>query len=161
MKFPSSLSYNIEDLSYDEIKQIPISKIISTIHRTHLVYINHHLEEFDISYGQFPYLMLLFQQGSQTQEQLVKFFNVTDGVVTRALNKLEDSDLILREQDPGNKRRNIISLTAKGEKLAKNLEDLEDAWEDKVYSFLNKDDFNKIKYDLHLASINALNINCK
>lgn len=151
----------IKDFSYEDIEKIPIFRIISTLHRTHLVYINRHLEEYNISFGQFPYLMVLYVEGSLTQDYLVKFFNVTDGVVTRALNKLESDGLILREQDPDNKRRNIIYLTSSGEKLAKKVENLEDAWENEVFSLLDKDDFDKMKYNLHLASIIALDINSK
>lgn len=145
----------------EEIKDVPLSAIISTIHRFHSIYINKELKEYGLTIGQFPFLMHLYHssminQAKQTQNELAETFQMTEGTVARALQKLEEKGLIEREIDSENRRRNLISITAKGKTIANKFKDLDNNWEKEIYKNLTEEEVIKLKWQLHIMGLKAI-----
>jgi len=55
-----------------------------------------------------------------TPSKLAKQLDITRARMTRILDSLEKKGLVVREQDPGDKRRMMVSITDEGRERAKN-----------------------------------------
>ncbi|OWT33726.1 hypothetical protein BGI41_00945 [Methanobrevibacter sp. 87.7] len=130
---------------------IGLPGLFDSIHRNHSIYLKHALKNEDISFGQFPYLMYLYHEkvnnnDNSTQIEIANAYGVTEGTVARALVKMEENNIIEREENKENRREKIIKLTEKGNNLAKKFRDIDYKWEEEILKFLDnnkKEDFRK------------------
>jgi len=67
-------------------------------------------------------LAALAEHGPASQAELGRRTGIDRSDVVAALNELAGKDLIVRAPDPGDRRRNIITLTAEGERHLAHLE---------------------------------------
>jgi len=148
---------NINDMNKEELEEIPISAIISTIHRYHSMYINRKLKDYGITIGQFPILICLANDiKPKTQNEIATTFKLNDGTITRALQKLEEKELIKRKTDPDNKRRNLIVLSKKGKTLAQELNHIDEDWEKDIFVNLSSKDISNLKWALHDITLKSI-----
>ena len=78
--------------------------------------INKELEEYNIYFGDIPYLYCLTEHNNTTQENIAKILGYNDATVTRALKRLEKKEFITKTTYPTDKRKKIIQITQQGEK---------------------------------------------
>jgi len=64
--------------------------------------------------SQWMLLMALGQKNNQGQTGLGRMVNLDNATITRCLDKLQEMELIVREQDKDDRRAQIVSLTNKG-----------------------------------------------
>ena len=100
------------------VKNLPTDVLFKVISRYSDIYINYMLKDTNLTRAQIPMLMKLLIDDNICQDELAKPLKLDRGAVTRTLSKLEDEGYITRTQDEENKRRNKISLTESGRKLA-------------------------------------------
>lgn len=62
-------------------------------------------------------LEVLWQRGECSAAELAKAAHVEGPPMSRMLRRMESAGLIKRRDDPGDRRRQLIGLTAKGERL--------------------------------------------
>ena len=55
------------------------------------------MKKYNLSFGQYPFLIELYDKGPSTQQNLAKIFQLNESTITRALNKLEEKGYIERE----------------------------------------------------------------
>lgn len=103
------------------------------INRSHKIYLEQYADSLDVTLGQYPYLVILNYKENFNQDEIAKLFQVDKCGVSRTLKKLEKKGLVKREQDPDNRRSNIITLTDKGSEIATFLKQKDDEWEEFVY----------------------------
>lgn len=151
--------YNIEKIEDANLENTPSSMIISTMHRLHFSYLNRKLEDYNITFGQVPFLIALNDNDHITQKELANAFSINEGVVTRALQKLQENKLIDRIVNQDDKREKIIIITSKGKELADVLISFEKEWEDEVWSFLSEDELKKLKLILHEGTKASIKLN--
>lgn len=124
----------VEDLTKKiEKHRFNLSGHLWGINRSHKIYLEHYAESLDITLGQYPYLVTLNYDENFNQDEIAKLFQVDKCGVSRTLKKLEKKGLVKREQDPENRRSNIICLTDKGSEIATFLKQKDDEWEEFVY----------------------------
>lgn len=87
---------------------------------------NEFLKQFDLTTAQFDVLMQISLFEPITQSELAKKVTVTQGGISRMLARLEQDQLIMREQDWKTK---FISLTEKGNVLLNNAFDAQLAFQ--------------------------------
>jgi len=87
---------------------------------------NEFLKQFDLTTAQFDVLMQISLFEPITQSELAKKVTVTQGGISRMLSRLEQDQLIMREQDWKTK---FISLTEKGNVLLNNAFDAQLAFQ--------------------------------
>jgi DNA-binding MarR family transcriptional regulator len=78
------------------------------------------LEPFGLSLGQFDILATLRRQGPDgklTPTQLMKSVMLSSGGMTNRIDRLEQSGLLKREEDPSDRRGVVVGLTPKGRLL--------------------------------------------
>lgn len=102
--------------------------------------ISTHLKDFDLSPAQFNALLVIQKQSGDkgiSQVEISKKLIVTPSNTTRLLDKLEEEKLIERSGQVGDRRVNLIKMTAKGSKL---LDQLWPVYQKKIHeitAFLN------------------------
>ena len=108
---------------------MPTAPFISILYREHAKYINDNVKDEDLSFGLHPLLIKIYRNEGINQEQLARDFHLNESTITRNLKKLEDKGFIERIKD---KRKKIIKLTPKGERIAQKVMDFDKKWDEKL-----------------------------
>ena len=109
-----------------------IGRYLSIAHRALLCRIDEKLSDYEIGVAQLHLLFPIFKKEGMNQKELVKIFNLDKGAVGRGLKKLEEKGFIRREDDPEDKRRNLLFLTDKSKDLKPELESIVDSVEEEA-----------------------------
>lgn len=90
-------------------------------------------------YSQYHYsvLAVLGEQPRRTQATIAAALDVDPSQLVGILDALEDRKLIDRQRDPDDRRRHVVSLTAKGRNQLVRLRGLIDAMEDELFTPLD------------------------
>lgn len=144
------------DFTQDNIHSFPINFIFATINRQHNIYLKSKLSPYNVAVSEFPVLMMLYNEDKKTQQDIAKTFYLTEGSIARTIRNLEDKDLIRREIDDNNRRRNFVFLTDEGKKIASHIENIDQKWEEDVCDFLNKEEMEKFKQILYRITLKSI-----
>nr|WP_295000445.1 MarR family transcriptional regulator [uncultured Methanobrevibacter sp.] len=146
---------SVEEFKKIDATKLPIGKLIAIISKNQTLYLNRHLEDFNINASQLHFLFEISHQKEINQEQIASRCNIDKGAVARSIRKLEENGLVKRQIDNNNRRQNIISLTSKGEEtLKKAIKQLDD-WEEYVFNdnLIKKEDLQKSLKKIAIKSI--------
>lgn len=124
---------SVEEFKKIDAAEIPIVKLFAIIAKNQTVYLNRHLEEFNINSSQLHFLFEISHQKEINQENIASRCNINKGAVARSIKKLEDKGLVERRIDDNNRRQNIISLTPDGEEILKKAISKLDKWESYIF----------------------------
>lgn len=80
------------------------------------------LARFDVTPSQFKVIMSLAEVDSIGQRQLAELVGIDPRNCVPVVDSLAESDLLSREIDTKDRRRRVLRLTAKGQRLAMELE---------------------------------------
>lgn len=75
------------------------------------------LKPLGLKSSQYFYILKIKDNPGITQDQLMEVDFLNPSNVTRALNQLEQARLVIKERDPNDRRRFVMSLTTAGEQL--------------------------------------------
>lgn len=106
---------------------------------------NDFLKQFDLTTAQFDVLLQISLFEPITQSELAQKVTVTQGGISRMLARLEQEQLIIRQQDWKTKH---ISLTEKGKTLLNNAFDAQLAFQSSFFDESLTKDEQKILYKL-------------
>ena len=87
---------------------------LSIIVRHSKIFLERKLEAFDVGFPEQLILMYLAVDDSVNQETIAHNFMLDKGAIAKTLCKLEKKGLIKRDQNPRNKRENLISIGPNG-----------------------------------------------
>ncbi|MER2013117.1 MAG: MarR family transcriptional regulator [Methanobrevibacter sp.] len=121
---------------------IPISPLVSLIHRKQTVYLNDKLKEVNLSSGLYPLLIKAYKNNGISQEELASELYVNESTITRNLNKLENKGLVKKTPQ---KRKKIISVTDEGKKTAKKIMDIDKKWDSIIRKSLTDEEFQDFR----------------
>ena len=127
-------------MQFDE--NIPTSPLVSLLYRKQTTYINGKLKDVSLSSGLYPVLINAYKNEGISQEELAKKLHVNESTVTRNLDKLEKKGLIMKTPK---KRKKIINVTSKGEKIAQKVLDYDEKWDDMIKESLSDEEFKDFK----------------
>lgn len=77
---------------------------------------------FPIQVEQLPVVMVLYYEGDQSQQEIAVSCDRDKSSIQRSISSLLKREIVQVAQDPHDKRKNIVHLTAKGKSLAKEIE---------------------------------------
>jgi len=101
-----------------------------SLKETHDYYIRKFINnETEITHSQYYMFMLLYYEPDVNQSDIAKACFMNRSGVSRAFSEFEKKGLIERKINPNNKREYITTLTDKGLKTAKFLEEKELEWD--------------------------------
>jgi MarR family transcriptional regulator, temperature-dependent positive regulator of motility len=112
---------------------IPFRGIVSIVVRNHFIFMNRELKHLELTEGQVPCLIVISKKSGITQDDLAKMFHIDKGTIARAIRKLDERGMINKVQDPVNRRRYLLSITEKGEKVIPVILQAEKRWEDIIF----------------------------
>ena len=135
-------------MGLEDEENVPTIPFISTIHRKYGIFLNHNMKDYNLSFGQYPILIRLYDEGPSTQQNLAKIFQLNESTITRALNKLEEKEYIEKHPDYENKRKNYVKVTPKGAKIAKEVMDYDEKWDKICSENLSEKEFEEFKTTL-------------
>ena len=148
----------MNEYTYNTIKEVPLSAMMSTIHRHHSIYINRRLKDIGLTSGLYGILLCIYDdyKSPKSQQDIAKRLNMNDGTIAKALRKLEDKNMIQRSPNPDNRRQNLISLTDTGLSIAEEFNNLDEKSEKDVFEGLTSDEIIDLKWDLHRITLNSI-----
>ena len=139
----------------DEIFDMSLGFLISTVSRAYLFFLFHEIEKYGIHGGQFQFLKTLSKKDSISQDELAHIYHNHESTIARALKKLEDAGMVERKVDENNRRKNVITITDKGRDIVENIQLMDEKWEDNLKS-LDFGEKNKLKELLQTLTFEAL-----
>ncbi|MDT2602940.1 MarR family winged helix-turn-helix transcriptional regulator [Enterococcus dongliensis] len=95
----------------DALKQLPI------VSRKYIKLIDNYLAPYQLNSSLYYYILKLHDFGDLPQEKLVQLTGVNASNVTRAIQKLMDSQYVLRKENPEDRRGYVLSLTGTGKEM--------------------------------------------
>ena len=122
-----------------------IGKYISQLHRKGNVFINRELSKYDLSVGQFMFLLDLYIKDGKNQEEISDSLKIDKGTTARAIKKLEEQGFVIRIKNENDKRSNKIYLTDKAKDIKENVFDILDDWNQKISMILTKEEEKTMK----------------
>lgn len=131
----------------DEIRDMTIGPLMSTIGRTYLISLSQEIEKYGIHGGQYQFLVGLSKKDNVSQEDLANIYHTHQSTVARDLKKLEDIGMISRRADENNRRKNLITITLKGKNTVDKVQLMDEKWENSIKSInsLTIDEKNKLR----------------
>lgn len=103
------------------------------------------LKEFNLTFGEQIIIMFLSKNENINQETISKRYMIDKGMIAKTLTRLEDKGFILREQNPNNKRENIISLTEKSAYIIDDINAIYDEWNKILYENMSQEEIDSVK----------------
>lgn len=103
------------------------------------------LKEFELTFGEQMILIFLSKNDNVNQDTISKRYMIDKGMVAKTLTKLEEKAFIVREQNPYNKRENIISLTEKGASIINNIKAVFDEWNEIICEEISQEEMDSFK----------------
>lgn len=105
-----------------------IGKNIGILCRQLNLFLNHELDDYDITASEIMYLGSLFIKDGVSQEELVREFSMDKAAVARTIHSLEDKKLITRSCSEDDKRSKRIYLTDNALMYRDVLTSIQDKW---------------------------------
>ena len=127
-------------VDYEEIIKFSpfVLNHLITLKETHDYYLKKFIDnETEISYSQYYMFMLLYFEPGVNQSDIAKACFMNRSGVSRAFTDFENKGLIERKINPNNKREYVTTLTEKGLKTARFLEEKEVEWDNMICDELN------------------------
>lgn len=134
-----------------------ILRDIGTISRALDSISNIEFKDISLEKGQYLYLSRIFENPGITQRQLSDLLCVDKTTTNRAISRLIDKKLIVKNNDAENKKQKLLWITDEGEKLYKILKN-ESEYSTKVaLSNLTNGEINELKNVLSKITDNVAN----
>ncbi len=92
---------------------------------------NIEFKQFDLAKGQYPYLVRICENPGIIQERVAEMLKIDRATASRAIQKLEQSEFILKKNDSKNKKVLLLFPTEKGMELYEVLQE-EEAFSNKI-----------------------------
>ncbi|MFZ1959053.1 MAG: MarR family winged helix-turn-helix transcriptional regulator [Methanoregula sp.] len=102
--------------------------VVSYLLRAQSAFYSQRLKPYNLSYGQFPFLKLLYREDGLNQETIAKRLLFNKATIARAMDKLEREGYVSRIQDKTDGRANRIFLTPKGREIEPAITQLSQEW---------------------------------
>ena len=99
----------------------------TSMHRSLHAFIRH-TRESDLSFSQVNTLFRLYHHGSSSVNDLARHLGITKAAVSQLLDPLIKADLVLRSENPEDRRMRLIGLTDKGQDMVENSRNTRHAW---------------------------------
>ncbi|WOF15432.1 MarR family transcriptional regulator [Methanoplanus sp. FWC-SCC4] len=147
---------NSENYQENWIKNINSSgALISYLYRTNLNFLSKKLKPFNLSGGQFPFLMSLYHDGTVNQDSLAKAKGYDKTTTARALKKLEDQEYVVREKDQEDGRVKLVRVSKKGIKIQPHMKNLSEEWTEILFRNFSDDEIQKAMEIIKKMSLNV------
>ena len=92
------------------------------------LFLNRELAGRGITASELPYLAQLYERDGLSQEDMARMLSVDRAAASRTLAALERKGLVVRGEDPGDRRARRVTLTDEGHELEPRIREVQVAW---------------------------------
>jgi len=135
------------------MEDLIVGRAFGILYRRSQAVIIANCRKHNLSYGEYALLMNLAQAvpGELSQDDLSTSLCVDKAAITRSLKSLEAKELVKRERDEEDRRRNRLFVTKKGKVLVAQLQTMLHDWLDQISAGWRKSE--KDKFRVHLQAM--------
>ncbi|MCQ3936691.1 MAG: hypothetical protein DPW18_06550 [Chloroflexi bacterium] len=105
-----------------------------------------------LSMPQFSILMQLHYKGACGMSEVSERFEITPAAASQLVDKLVQSGLVQREEDPNDRRAKLLNLTEKGRALIRQGNEERHRWMDELMTGLTAEEKTKVNEALALLT---------
>ncbi|KIL52780.1 MarR family winged helix-turn-helix transcriptional regulator [Jeotgalibacillus campisalis] len=105
-----------------------VARMVSTVHRYGYMHLSKLFEPYGLGRGQVKFLMVLYEENEQTQENMARTLKIDKTTTARAVKKLEDEGYVIRGPHETDRRSHIVKLTPKAKELEPVIRSILDDW---------------------------------
>ena len=143
----------------EDMMDVPIYPALSLIIKGHNTFFDEKLKGTGVSAAELPYIVRIYTDNNKlTQRDLCNLFFVSEPVVARTLKNLEKKGFIIRNKDPKNRTRKLLSLTDSGIEISKRMFDINDEWEKLLFDNFTSDEIESYKNLTKTLAVNSLKL---
>ena len=143
----------------EDMVDVPIYPAMSLIIKGHNTFFDEKLKGTGVSAAELPYIVRIYADNNKlTQRDLCNLFFVSEPVVARTLKNLEKKGFIIRNKDPQNRTRKLLSLTERGIEISKRMFDINDEWEKLLFDNFTSDEIEIYKRLTKSLAVNSLKL---
>ena len=143
----------------EDMADIPIYPALSLIIKGHNTFFDERLKGTGVSAAELPYILRIYADNNKlTQRDLCDLFFVSEPVVARTLKNLEKKGFVIRNKDPNNRTRKLLSLTDSGVEISKRMLYINDEWEKRLFDNFTHDEIESFRKSIKKATINSIKI---
>lgn len=143
----------------ENMEDIPIYPAMSLIAKGHNKFFDEKLEGTGVSAAELPYIIRIYAESNKlTQRDLCDLFFVSEPVVARTVKNLESKGFIIRNKDPKNRTRKLLSLTDRGVEISKRMFDINDEWEKAILKDMTSEEIESFKKAMRKIALSSLNL---
>ena len=143
----------------EDMGDVPIYPAMSLILKGHNTFFDEKLKGTGVSAAELPYIVRIYADNNNlTQRDLCNLFFVSEPVVARTLKNLEKKGFIIRNKDPQNRTRKLLSLTERGIEISKRMFDINDEWEKLLFDNFTSDEIEIYKRLTKSLAVNSLKL---
>ena len=143
----------------ENMEDIPIYPAMSLIAKGHNKFFDEKLEGPGVSAAELPYIIRIYVESNKlTQRDLCDLFFVSEPVVARTVKNLESKGFIIRNKDPKNRTRKLLSLTDRGVEISKRMFDINDEWEKAILKDMTSEEIESFKKVMRKIALSSLNL---
>ena len=143
----------------EDMGDVPIYPAMSLILKGHNTFFDEKLKGTGVSAAELPYIVRIYADNNKlTQRDLCNLFFVSEPVVARTLKNLEKKGFIIRNKDPKNRTRKLLSLTDSGIEISKRMFDINDEWEKLLFDNFTSDEIESYKSLTKALAVNSLKL---
>ena len=123
--------------------------------KSYEAYLRKNIKDLDITMGEVPILLAIFDNEGLNQIDLVKKFHVTEANISKTTKHLLEKGLIVKEIDSDNNTKKLLYVTETGESVCKKLLELYVVWKDDIILDVPTDNLDNFAEVLAIFSNNA------
>ena len=132
-----------------------ILKDMSTIVRFSGIFMNRSLADKNISSTENYILMYLFGKDTVSQDEIVEYYAIDKGSISKTIRSLEQKGYIERYPNPENRRENIIKLSTLGLETFSESRSSLDEWHTMMMDGITIEEFKKVSKIISKMAENA------
>lgn len=116
------------------------NKYEKMINKYHYRFLEERFKELNLSRAEAPYIKMIYHHSPIKMNTLISNVVFHKSHTTRAVNQMVKDELIVKEKDPQDGRSYIITITDKGSRIAKKVNQVLDDWEELLNSALSEEE---------------------
>ena len=120
--------------------EISVGSYISSFYRIGSSYLAQNLEQYNIGFGQYQFLMKLYLEDGLSHDQLTQRVYVDKATTTRSINKLSENGYVTIVKDPEDKRKYRIFLTNYAKSIKDDVWEIATQWENQLLGSLDEEE---------------------
>ena len=128
-------------------------EILYVLHKNNRKYLNDALSDYNLNLLQAMCILTIDQKDDITQKELTEMLYLTKSGITKAINKLQEDEFIVKEKSKKDSRKFVLKLTEKGKAIIPTLNAINDEWEQKIGLTELDDEFVETIKDMTYRSI--------